>query len=152
MNLLKPFGIYCFGGLAYGVLEIIYRGQTHISMFWVGGLCFLVIAAIDSIGLFGGSLVFEAPVCAAFVTAVEFVSGVIINLRLGLGVWDYSGIPLNLMGQICLPFSVIWLGLSVPAAVSARLIRHLIFGEELPELRLLPARAVAVGEDGANSP
>ena len=38
------------------------------------------------------------------VTGIEFVSGCIVNLWLGWNVWDYSHLPLNLLGQICLPF------------------------------------------------
>ena len=25
-----------------------------------------------------------------------------------MSVWDYSGVPQNVLGQICLPFSAIW--------------------------------------------
>ena len=71
-------------------------------------------------------------------TAVEFVAGVIVNITMHLEVWDYSALPLNLMGQICLPFTAIWLALSFPAILVSRLMRHFIFEEPLPELRLLP--------------
>ena len=124
MRVLKALSVFAFGGLSYGLLEILYRGQTHISMFAVGGLCFLLITALDCLPFFGGGLLLEAPLCAAVITAVEFASGVLINIRLGLGVWDYSALPLNLMGQICLPFSAIWLGLSVPAIFASRLLRR----------------------------
>ena len=139
MRVLKALSVFAFGGLSYGLLEILYRGQTHISMFAVGGLCFLLITALDCLPLFGGCLLAEAPLCAVIITAVEFASGVLINIRLGLGVWDYSALPLNLMGQICLPFSAIWLGLSVPAIFASRLLRHFVFEEEISPLRLLPA-------------
>jgi uncharacterized membrane protein len=29
--------------------------------------------------------------------------------------WDYSTLPFNILGQICLPFSLIWIVLSFPA-------------------------------------
>lgn len=148
MQVLKSLSVFTFGGLCYGILEILWRGSTHISMFLVGGLCFLLITATDISRFLGDSLLLEAPVCAMIVTAVELASGIMINLRMGLGVWDYSSIPLNFMGQICLPFSLIWLGLSVPAILVSRLLRHFVFEDELPELRLLPARNVAVKEEG----
>ena len=140
MRLLKSAAIFSFGGLAYGLAEIIWRDETHISMFFVGGLCYLIISAIDSLPIFGGCLLFEAPLFALAITAVEFTSGVVINLWLGLGVWDYSELPLNLLGQICLPFSAIWLWLSVPAAMSARLLKNYLFGEPLPPLRFIPRK------------
>ena len=149
MKLLKSLSVFTFGGLAYGMLEILWRGETHISMFVVGGLCFLMISVIDGLPAFGGSLLLEAPICALCVTAVELVSGVIVNMNMGLEVWDYSEVPLNLWGQICLPFSVIWLALAIPAALAARLMKHFMFGEELPELRLLPQiRSVAAEKSG----
>ena len=46
------------------------------------------------------------------VTAGCVVFGLIFNCALGMGVWDYSRVPLNLWGQICLPFTLIWLGFS----------------------------------------
>lgn len=146
MRTIKPLTTFTFGGLAYGLLEIFWRGETHISMFLVGGLCFLIISVIDTSDLFGGSLILQAPLCALCVTAIELASGIWVNRVLGLGVWDYSDVPLNFMGQICLPFSAIWLGLSIPAALAARLLRHLIFGDELPPIQLLPRIARPVEE------
>lgn len=136
MQTLKAFTVFCFGGLSYGIIEILWRGSTHISMFLAGGLCFLIITAIDSWELFGGRILLEAPVCALSITAVELVCGVIVNMRLDMGVWDYSELPLNLWGQICLPFTALWLLLAIPAVLASRLLRHTIFGEELPKIGL----------------
>ena len=35
--------LFTVGGLLYGLIEIAWRGHTHISMFVVGGLCFVLI-------------------------------------------------------------------------------------------------------------
>jgi len=40
---------------------------------------------------------------------------VIFNILLEKNVWDYSHIPLNFLGQICLPFSGAWFMLYFPA-------------------------------------
>jgi hypothetical protein len=45
---------------------------------------------------------------ALTVLSVEFVSGVVCNIWLKFGIWDYSTLPLNVLGQICLPFGIIW--------------------------------------------
>ncbi len=45
---------------------------------------------------------------ALIITAVELLFGYIFNLKYGMNVWDYSNMPLNFLGQICLPFSVLW--------------------------------------------
>ncbi len=147
MKFIKSFAVFCFGGLSYGLLEILYRGGTHISMFFVGGLCFWAIFKIDAASLFGGNIIFEAPFCALFVTLAELCSGVLLNIRLGLEVWDYSGLPFNLWGQICLPFSAIWLVLSVPAALASRAMRRFVFGEEIQLLRL-PATVKREAQEG----
>ena len=47
------------------------------------------------------------------ITLYEFIAGTILNIVLGLNVWDYSNLPLNILGQICLPFSIIWYFLSI---------------------------------------
>lgn len=48
---------------------------------------------------------------AAVITAVEFIFGIIFNMVLNMNVWNYENVPLNLLGQICLPYSVLWFGL-----------------------------------------
>lgn len=49
---------------------------------------------------------------AVIITAVELVFGIAFNLILKEHVWDYSNVPLNFLGQICLPFSLLWFLLS----------------------------------------
>lgn len=62
------------------------------------------------------------------VTCLEFITGVIVNIWLKLGVWDYSGLPLNILGQVCLPFYFAWVGLSVVAIVFDDYLRYWFFG------------------------
>ena len=50
----------------------------------------------------------------AVITTVEFIVGAVVNLRMRLAVWDYSHMPLNLMGQISLQFSIMWVFLAIP--------------------------------------
>ena len=46
------------------------------------------------------------------ITTVELIFGIAFNLILREHVWDYSNVPLNFMGQICVPFSLLWFMLS----------------------------------------
>lgn len=46
------------------------------------------------------------------ITAIELIFGIWFNIILGERVWDYSNMPLNFLGQICVPFSMMWLVLS----------------------------------------
>ncbi|MCD7785449.1 MAG: putative ABC transporter permease [Oscillospiraceae bacterium] len=134
---VKRMVIFVAGGLSYGLLEIIWRGYTHISMFLVGGLCLVIIGSMDE----GGEapcLLWQACLGSLTITVMEFTSGVIVNLVMGLDVWNYSSLPFNIMGQICLPYSVLWLMLSIPAIYYEDILRHFLFGESIPHQRLLP--------------
>ncbi|WP_243114469.1 putative ABC transporter permease, partial [Agathobaculum sp. Marseille-P7918] len=52
---------------------------------------------------------------AMLVTALELITGLIVNRWLGWNVWDYSDVPLNLWGQVCPQFAVAWFFLSALA-------------------------------------
>ena len=67
------------------------------------------------------------------VTVMEFIAGCILNLWLDLGIWDYSHMPFNLCGQICLPYTLLWILLSAVCIVVDDSLRYLLFGEEKPE-------------------
>lgn len=73
---------------------------------------------------------------SAIVTGAELVTGMILNVWLGLGVWDYSGMPFNYKGQICLPFSILWIFVSIAAVVLDDWLRYWLFGEEHPHYTL----------------
>ena len=119
---------FCFavGGMGYYLLEVLFRGYSHPSMALAGGLCFLLLYALDArlprtplpLRALGGALV---------ITAVEFAVGVVVNLWLGLDVWDYSAYRLSLLGQICLPFTGLWFLVCIPAMAVCRLLRRRVF-------------------------
>ena len=92
--------LFVFGGLMYMGVEILFRGYTHFSMFLVGGLCFVLVGGINEKLPWDMAFVSQMMIASLFVTAVEFIAGVILNIMLGLGVWDYSSLPYNLLGQI----------------------------------------------------
>ena len=112
--MVKFIRLFCIGGGVYNVLEILWRGHSHWSMFLVGGACFHVIGRVGGRMRRHGILAVAAA-CAVAVTAVEYVSGCLFNRKLKLGVWDYSHQPANIRGQVCLGYSVLWAGLSVIA-------------------------------------
>ncbi len=112
--------IFIFGGLGYGLIEVVYRGYTHYSMVLAGGICFCAIVALDNRFCDQMSIVTLSIICSAVITVVEFIFGVIFNLWLKMNVWDYSGAPLNVLGQICLPFSLIWAVISAGAILLNR--------------------------------
>jgi uncharacterized membrane protein len=38
--------------------------------------------------------------------------------------WDYTNMPLNFDGVICVPFSLLWIGLSIVAVIVADCINY----------------------------
>lgn len=136
-ELLKYFILFNIGGIVYYCIELIYRGYSHPSMYVVGGLCFILIGAINEFIPWEMKLWKQMLIGSVIVTVIEFISGVIINIWLGLGVWDYSSQPLNILGQVCLPFSIIWFFLSLLAIVVDDYLRYWWFGEEKPHYKIL---------------
>lgn len=101
------------GALGYPMIEIAWRGYTHPTMTLAGGLCAVALYRINR-ALPSGLLPLRMLASGATITLIELIFGVICNLWLGLAVWDYSEIPLQLLGQICLPYFLLWCLLSLP--------------------------------------
>ena len=137
MRALRPLVLIGIGGMLYVLIEILFRGHSHWTMFCVGGLCFWLIGLLNEILPWEMPLWKQCIIGATIVTAVEFLSGCIINIWFGWNVWDYSNIPFNVLGQICLPFSIAWVGLSAVAIVIDDYLRYWLFGEEKPHYKLL---------------
>ncbi len=135
-KVLKYIMLFLVGGFAYGGIEILFRGYSHISMLVAGGICFILIGLINEVFSKDMALVSQMVLSAGIVTAVEFVTGLIVNVWLKLDVWDYSGQPFNLMGQICLLYTVIWFFLSAVAILLDDFLRYYLLGEEKPHYKL----------------
>ncbi len=137
MREVKPLVLFSVGGAIYIMIEMLWRGYSHWSMFIVGGLCFVLIGLINEYYSYDIPLIWQMMIGACIVTAVEFVSGCIINLWLGLNVWDYSDMPFNIWGQVCLPYMVLWSLLSGVAIILDDYLRYWWFGEEYPHYKIV---------------
>ncbi len=103
------FGV---GAVGYCLLELLWRGYTHWSMGVTGGACLVGLYLLHR-RLQRLPLAVQALAGAALITAAEFAVGCVVNLLLGWNVWDYSGWRVQLLGQICLVFSLLWYVLSL---------------------------------------
>ncbi len=110
----KNMTLYTIGGGSYVLLELLYRGRSHWSMFALGGACFLAIG-IPGRKLKKRHLAIRSLLGSATITAGELLCGLTLNRD--YRIWDYRALPLNFRGQICVPFSLIWIGVSALAAV-----------------------------------
>ena len=137
---IKLFLKYLFlgfiGGFTYYNIELIYRGYSHISMFLLASFLFILIGLINEFLSWDTPLFIQSIIGAIIVTVFEFITGCIVNLWLGLNIWDYSHEPLNVMGQICLPFTLIWIVLSCIAIILDDYLRYYIFNEEKPHYKV----------------
>lgn len=122
------FSVFVAGGVLYGLIELSFRGMTHWTMLCAGGLCTLLVSLISV--KIRAALWQKWILGGAVITTVEFVAGALINLRFGLGVWDYSHQPLDFMGQICPLFSAIWVLLSIPVVFVSGRLHNRVFGRE----------------------
>ncbi len=105
--------VFLFGSFVYGALEILWRGYTHPAMLILGGSCLVFIYYFEGRFRDRVSFIVRNLLYALVITFTELVFGLILNVWLGLGIWDYSGLPLNLGGQICVLFSLVWFLLSL---------------------------------------
>ena len=121
---LELLAAFFLGGSAYGAIELLWRGHTHWTMVVTGGFCYVFIYLIASWAALGRWR--QYILCAAVITAREFVVGSIVNVRLGWAVWDYSRQPMNLYGQICARYAAYWFFLSIPGCALARATRRLL--------------------------
>ena len=121
LKLFRDLLLFVSGGVGYYSLEVAFRGYSHWSMALCGGICLYLIYHMNR-KLAKKKLAVRALGGAFIITAVELVCGCVVNLALGLGVWDYSHIPLNLFGQICLPFTLLWFLLCIPICVCCSII------------------------------
>ena len=124
------------GGFLYVLIELLWRGWSHWTMFALGGLCFVYLGLINEVLRWDTPLWQQALIGASGITALEFVTGCVVNLWLGWGVWDYSGLPGNIIGQICPQYMVLWLPVSLVGIILDDWLRYKFFGEEFPHYRL----------------
>lgn len=115
--LIWYFWIYSFLGY---LLEKAFAKVTHAKQ--QGRKCFLLLPLCPVYGLgmlavlllpeqwrSGGWLIFWGGLAA---TAVEYAVHWGYDVLIGVRFWDYSGVFGNLRGRVCLPFTLIWGGLT----------------------------------------
>lgn len=134
-KVFEYLSLFYLGGSTYVLIEVLWRYKSHWSMFLLGALCFTLIGLINEILPWKTPIELQAIIGLATITVLEFITGCIVNLWLGWDVWDYSDLPFNVLGQICIPFSFIWLILSVVAILVDDYYRYTMFDEEKPHYK-----------------
>lgn len=134
--------LWTWGGTVYFLLEVAYKtitGEPERISWTMLVLAMLLCIPVERCG---ADLPWEMPLwlqalaCAALVTITELFAGVIINLWLELGVWDYSQLPGNLWGQICPQFSALWWALCAAFIPAFDWLRWAVEGGDRPRYYL----------------
>lgn len=129
-TLYKYLFLLWFGGSTYVTLEVFFRGYSHWTMFLLSGIIFICIGLLNEFS--NKNFIVQCLLGACIATLFEFTAGCILNLWLGLHLWDYSNMFGNLLGQICPLFSALWVLLSGIAIIVDDLIRWKFFNEDKP--------------------
>ncbi len=104
--------LFSVGGMGYVGLEMLWRGWSHGSMFLAGGSCFLLLGKLDRTKP-RLPMPLRAVAGAGIITSVELLTGLLVNRQ--YHVWDYRQMPLNFHGQVCLPYTLLWVPVSLGA-------------------------------------
>ena len=110
---MRYITVFILGAFGYTILEIIWRGYSHWTMTVTGGFCMTILFLLNE-SVSSWDLSAKCFVGCILITSVELVVGILVNLILKWNVWDYSSIPMNFMGQICFPYTVLWYFLCIP--------------------------------------
>lgn len=138
---MKKISEYLFlwacGGTIYYTVEMVFRGYSHWSMFILGGLSLLFFGWQGLVSGWEDPLWLQVFRCTVFVVAGEFITGIIVNKWMHWDVWDYSDQPLQLMGQICVPFLILFSGLCAVGILMSGYLLHWIYKEKDPHFHVL---------------
>ncbi|HHV38545.1 MAG TPA: hypothetical protein GXX70_03500 [Tepidimicrobium sp.] len=135
---MKYLVLYIIGGFSYCIIEILWRGYSHVAMFILGGLCFILIGSIGEYFFPSRRITLRQLLLSCLIiTLLELLAGLVLNIKFGLNIWDYSKLKFNFMGQIALEYSILWFLLSLPAIVFYDYMVYWLFGGEKPAYRLI---------------
>jgi len=135
--------LWTWAGALYFFLEVAWktvRGNPEAISWTMLAMAILLAIPLERFGEelpWEMPLVVQAAVCGLGITAVELAAGLVLNLWLGLGVWDYSQLPGNLWGQICPQFTALWCCLSAVGIVILDWMRYAVAYGDKPKYTLL---------------
>ena len=122
MKLSQLLFSFLMGYFCYSLVEIVLRGYTHWTMCLTGGFAMAILYAINSRRTM--TLIRSCALGTLLITAIELTVGIFDNIIMHWNVWDYSNMPFNFLGQICIPFSAFWFVLCIPARLICKLINR----------------------------
>lgn len=137
-NVYKNIILFLVGYCLYTTIEVLFRGYSYPASGLMGGLSLVIIDKINDEVSWDVDLSIQAFTGALVITVIELIVGKIAKYTTLLPVmWDYTDLPMNVDGIICLPFFLTWVGLSVVAIFLADAINYYVLEDgERPRYRL----------------
>lgn len=127
-SFIKKLILFLVGYCVYIAIEVTYRGVSYPLMGIVSGIAMLLIDRLNDEISWDLDLILQASIFSAMITLLELCIGEFANRTHLIPVmWDYTNLPLNFDGVICLPFSIIWIGLGIVTIFVADAINYYVF-------------------------
>lgn len=104
------------GAILYSSIEMMWRGRTHWTMAVLGGIVYMILNSI-SVHTPGMSIAVKSILGSGVITLLEFLFGLVLNIKMGLKIWNYENIGYNILGQICPKYTVYWFILCMVAFI-----------------------------------
>lgn len=130
MKINKSILLFLVGYCTYISIEVTYRNISYPIMGICGGLAILLLDKINDNISWNIDLCLQGLCGSTLITFFELIIGEIaLHTSLLPVMWDYSNVPLNFDGVICLPFSIVWFFLSILAIFLADAINYYVLDE-----------------------
>ena len=130
LQLTKLLTIFILAGVIYIAIEVLataiqnklaakldcwkyisLMGYSSIWMFFVGGMAGILLGLFNEIKLIRRTkMIFQAMLGCLFITGLELLVGILLNIIFKLNIWHYEG--LHFLHQINLTHSLLWFLLS----------------------------------------
>jgi uncharacterized membrane protein len=114
----KLYVEFSLSGIVYAGIEAVYRAalghkQTHPLVIFLGGIAFLIGVGVCRIR-FPKPFFWLRPILGgALITLWELLFGLFFNVFLGYDIWSYRSSRYNFLGQVCLEFALLWIGMMI---------------------------------------
>ena len=128
--ILKNTILFLIGFCVYITIEVLYRGFSYPLMGLCAGIAIVILDKINDLISWNVDVLWQCLFGALLITLMELIIGKMFIAGYLPVMWDYSSVPLNYQGIVCVPFSVVWMALSFVAIIVADAINYYVFKEK----------------------
>ena len=128
--ILRNTILFLIGFCVYITIEVLYRGFSYPLMGLCAGIAIVILDKINDLISWDVDVLWQCLFGALLITLMELIIGKMFLAGYLPVMWDYSSVPLNYQGIICVPFSIVWMALSFVAIIAADAINYYVFKEK----------------------